>query len=517
MSDTLTRGINEPEHVPESSYGIDPTTGVFRHPAAAPYHPSPRPVEGSLDYHEEKEYVSNMAVEGRWPEHVVQGVTFQNFVDMNGRRYLYHYYRTTLNIYDITEPKNLNVVLQKRYGQGEGWFGAAAIAFNKRLGKFIMLQSFEVPRRGPAAGGLGGGKYTDPQSVIDYMAQPGLRGFRVFELKSPTNWVQLAEVSTDPLHPQAKLQQGSGALDIPTYFGGKYAIVAGAPDNTFVRMEYPNYAYSPAQMIYDLEDPANPKLVNTWWVPGQRLGEEAAYEKWRQFQNRTSWTGARMPMVLERPLEEGGRYGYTAMGGLGFHVVDLSDPGNAKTLGSVDLPLNVGGLEGDFVDASRAADLGLVFVNGFAQNEDGYEPYKDIYVIDVRDPTKPTIVATFPRPRPPKDAPYSDFVLRRGKFGPKRAGYYCQPGKPSVDVAVYPFNSAGVQVFDIKDPKNAKVVAYFVPPMTDAKKSPGAYKNPMECIGIEWDRKLVWGFSNAGLYLLSAPALGTPNFGAPGA
>lgn len=515
MNESSRRGINEPEHVPESSYGIDPATGLFRHPPAAPYFPSPRPVKGSLDYFEEKEYIHNMTVEGRWPDLAIPGVTFQNFVDMNGRRYLFHYYRTDLNIYDITEPKNLKMVLKKKYAPGEGWFGAAAIAFNKKLNKWIMLQSFEVPRRRPAAGGLGGRKYSDPASVTEYMAQPGLRGFRVFELLGPTEWRQIAEVSTDPLHPKAKVQQGSGGLDIATYFGGKYAIVAAAPDNTFLRMEYPNYAYSPGQMIYDLEDPANPKLVNTWWVPGQRLGEETAYRAWRQFDNRTSWTGARMPMVVDKPLEAGGRYGYTAMGGLGFHVLDLSDPYDVKTLGSVDLPLNVGGLEGDFVDASRVQELGLVFVNGISQNEDGYEPYKDIYIIDVRDPTKPAIVGTLPRPRPPKDAPYSDFVLRRGKFGPKRAGYYCQPGKPRRDVAVYPFNSGGIQVFDIRDPLSATVTAYFVPSMTDTKKSANAYKNPMECIAIEWDRKLVWGFSNSGLYLLSSPALGTPNLGSP--
>jgi hypothetical protein len=448
-----------------------------------------------------------VTVEARWPNLVLPGVTFQNFIDMNGRRYLFHYYRASVNVYDVTEPKNLKVLLEKRYKPEEGFFGAAAIAFNNRLDKWIMIQSFEVPRSGPM--GLGGAKHTDPAKVAQVKNNPGFRGIRTFELLSPTEWKQIGEVSTDPLHPHAKVQEGSGALDIPTYYGGKYALIAAAPDNTFLHQEYPSYLYSPAQMIFDVEDPADPRVVSTWWVPGQRLGEEAAYRTWRQYENRTSWTGARMPMVLEKPLEEGGRYGYAVMGGLGFHVLDLSDPHNPKPVASLDLPLAVGGIEGDNIDAARAASRGFVMVNGYPMNEDGYEPYKDIYVIDVRDKTKPAIIGKLPRPRPPKDAPYTDFVLRRGRFGPKRAGYYCQPGTPHPNLTAYPFINAGVQLFDITDPTNAKIVGYFVPPMTDGKSDIG-YNSPMECVAIEWDRNLIWCFANSGIYLLSSAALGKP-------
>jgi len=514
MNDVATsqRGANEPPHVDPSRYGVDPATGVFRHPAAAPYSQGPRPVAGSLDYFEDKTYAENMTVEGHWPNLVLPGVTFQNFVDMDGRRYLYHYYRASVNVYDVTDPKNLKVLLEKRYAEGEGFFGAAAIAYNAALKKWIMIQSFEVPRSGPL--GLGGSKHSDPARVAKYKANPGFRGIRTYELTGPTSWKLLGEVSTDPLHPKAKVQEGSGALDIPTYYGGKYALIAAAPDNTFVAQEYPNYLYSPAQMIFDVEDPANPKVVSSWWVPGQRMGEEDAYRKWRQYENRTSWTGARMPMVLETPLEKGGRYAYAVMGGLGFHVLDLVDPANPKIVASIDLPLAVGGIEGDNVDASRAASRGFVMVNGYPMNEDGYEPYKDIYVIDVRDKTKPEIVATLPRPRPPKGAPYTDFVLRRGRFGPKRAGYYHQPGTPNPNITAYPFINGGVQIYDISDPKTAKIVGCFVPPMTPGGKKDDSYKSSLECIAIEWDRRLIWAFSNTGVYLLSSPALGAPSFAA---
>lgn len=502
-----------PEHVEIGDYGVDPETGLFRHPDAAPYVLGPRPVPGSLDYLEEVEYIHNMTVEGHWPELVHPGVSFQNIIDWEGRRYFYHYYRTRVNVYDITDPKNLKVALQKVYGPDEGFFGAAAINYNRRLGKWIMIQSIEVPRSGPL--GLQGQKYTNPARAEGILNMPGLRGIRIFEMQNPIEWTQIAEISTDPLHPHGEVQQGSGPLDIPTYFGDKYVLLSAAPDNTFRNNEFPNYLYAPAHMVLDVEDPWNPRMVSSWWPKGQRLGEEAAASQWRQWGNQTSWIGARTPIALTRPLEQGTKYGYTVMGGLGFYVLDVSDPDTIREVGHLELPLSIGGIEGDHVDANRADTRGLVLTNGYPMNEDGYEPYKDVYIVDVKDPANPTIVGTLPRPVPPAEAPYSDYVLRRGKFGPKRCSHFSSPGTVDDNIVVMPFNTAGVQVFDISDPANAKIVAYFVPQMNDELNHPETHKTPLECLAVEWDRKLIWGVANSGLYLLSTPALGEPDFSPP--
>ncbi|MCC8393075.1 hypothetical protein LJ656_10785 [Paraburkholderia sp. MMS20-SJTR3] len=506
------RGAREPSHVSPSNYGIDASTGQFIHPDAAPFYPHARPLADSLDYLEDREYRHNMTVHAHWPIVVSPSVCWQQIIDWDGRRYMYNYFKTRLNIYDITDPRELKVLVDRKFAPGET-FGASTIAFNAKLGKWLMLQSAEVPRGLNVMGD--GGKYAEPERVAELIAKPMFRGFRVFELTSPTEWHLLAEVSTDALHPHARVQQGSGALDVPTYHGGRYAFIAAAPDNTFVNQEYPNYVYSPGQLIYDLEDPTQPRLVSAWWVPGQRLGEDDAYRRLRQHGNRTSWLGARMPIAVNPPLEQGGRYGYAVMGGLGFHVIDLADPANPVTVGSLDLPLNVGGVEGDNVDASRAAELGIVLVNGYPMNEDGYEPYKDIFVIDVKEPAHPAIIGVLPRPMPPADAPYADFALRRGKFGPKRPGYYFQPGRAHPGIAIYPFMNAGIQVFDIRDPARASIAAYFVPRMAGDLADPHSYATPMENVFIEWDRKLIWAFGNTGIYLLSTPALGEPDFGPP--
>lgn len=477
----------------KADYGWDEANGVFVHPERTPYVAGPRPLPQSLEHLEDREYVSNMTVAGRWPTVVRLTHTWQNVVDLAGRRYMFHYYRNALNVYDITDPTARDVVLEKRYGPEEGEFGAAAIAYSEQLGAWILVQCFEVPRTyGPDAD-----KYAGPAVLSRLMSVPGFRGFRVYELTGPTDWKLLAEVPTGPVDPATGIYQGSGGVDAPGYDGGRHLFVAAAPDDTFINQEFATYPYTPAQLIYDLSDPRRPELVSTWWVPGQRVGETAAYQSWSRHGNRTSWMGARVPTSVPVPLEQGGRYGYAVMGGLGLYILDLADPARPQVAGHLELPDSYAGIEGDVVDTSRVVDRGVVLVNGGPMNEDGYEPYKDIYVVDVADPAAPRIISTFPRPQPPPEAPYRDFVFRRGKFGPKRFGMNCHPGTADPNLTLYSFGNAGVQMFDITDLRAPAVAGYFVPGMTDALDNPRSYLVPTESIFVEWDRRLVWAFCNS--------------------
>ena len=52
---------------------------------------------------------------------------------------------------------------------------------------------------------------------------------RTFELTGPAEWKKIAEISTSALHPKGKVQEGSGGVGAPTYYGGKYALIAAAP------------------------------------------------------------------------------------------------------------------------------------------------------------------------------------------------------------------------------------------------------------------------------------------------
>ena len=526
LSDAVCEA-REPEDPAPGSYGMDPSTGRFIHPTETSHREESKPFEGELDYWDPREYASNMTVEAYYPWVVEPFHTWQNIVDFDGRRYLYQYVRRDLGIFDITDPKNVKIVYQKGQpwgpeGPGEevnpyapgDMFGAASIQWNAELGKLVMVQSFEIQRFGVIDD-----KRTELDKVALHRHAPHLKGFKVYEMNGPLpdDWTLLSEVTTDVMHPNAPIgeQEGSGVRDIPTYFGGQYMFVAAAPDATFALTEYPTDLYSSGYQAWDLSNPSDPRFFDQFSAPGQRLGEEEAYASNPRCGNRTSWFGSRMSLFVPTPVEEGGKYGYAAMGGLGFYVVDVSDPGNMKVVGHLEFPPSVAGTEGDNIDVTQVEKTGIVYFSGYPLGEDCYEPYKDIFMIDVKDPTRPKLVGTLPRPIPPPDAPFTDFCQRRGSFGPKRTGYYTQPGTPRDGILPYAFYNAGVQIFDVRDTSSPKIAAYFVPRFDEKRTAEWARGNLAHGIYVEYDRNLIWLFTNHGFYALSTPLLGEPSFDPP--
>jgi hypothetical protein len=392
-----------------------------------------------------------------------------------------------------------------------------AIRYSQSLGKLIAVQCYEVPRFG-----IINNKYLEPDKVKFVRGMKMLRGFAIYEVTSPlfAEWKLLSEVTLDPKKSaQDQPQEGSGCLDVP-YFNEKYLFIAAAPDDSFANTEYTSVLWSAGQMAFDISDPAKPKQLSLWWIPGQRAGEEDELKKNPRYGNRASWLGARMPLAIPRAAEEGGKYGYAPMGGLGMYVVDISDPAKLRTVGKVEVPVAVAGTEGDNIDVTKAEKTGIIYFSGYPLNDDCYEPYKEIYAIDVKDPAHPKVVGTLPRPTPPKDAPFTDYCQRRGSFGPKRTGYWINTGTPNDKYLIYAFYNAGMQIFDVSDPAKPTIAGYFVPKMIDAKMplpkgANHAVPPPTHGVFIEWDRNLVWVFTNHGFYAVSSPLLGAPVFGMP--
>jgi hypothetical protein len=513
----------EPAEPDPKTFGYDAKTGVYTQPAMTPETAGAHPFPGSLDHVDLNQYALNTKVEAYYPHVVAAGHTWQAIFDMNGHRYMYDYYRDRYEVYDITDPRRAVTVAAKSfdYAKGDHPFGPFNIQFNKNLGKYIAVQCYETPRYG-----LLRSKYTQPDKVAIIRGMKFTRGFRVFEVNGPDDWTMLSDVPLDPKAVSGQYpQEGSGCLDVPYYVGDKYVFVAGAPDDSYSLQEYKSYLYSAVQLAYDISDPRHPKLMSMWSAPGQKIGEEEDYKKNARYGNKTSWMGARMPLFIPKAPEQGGKYGYAAMGGLGFYVVDISDPAHMKAVSHLDMPVSVAGNEGDNIDVTKVETTGEVYFSGYPMSDDCYEPYKDIYRIDVRDPKNPKIVGTLPRPKPPKEADFTDYCQRRGSFGPKRSGYLNQPGTPSQRYMPYSFYNAGLQIFDIADPKKPTIAGYFVPKLADPSingSSGDAFRQtgfgpPSHGIFVEWDRNLIWLFTNHGMYAISSPLLGKPVFGLPAA
>ena len=538
---------SRPEAINSGSYGMQ-LDGSFRHPYATPVdEENPHTFAGRNAQYDPRTYVSGFKVEAAYegaqfvpdPFH-----TWQNIVDFNARRYLFQYDRSDGRVYDITDVQHVTLVqslsrddIKVAYGvnkesmAGKDWlahdfWGASSIQWNQKLKSYVMVQSFEQKRQvHEVEAEPPQDKFNNMAGVAALRATIQLKGFKVFKLSGPRkqNWQLLANVSTDdtladPLHTDfaSRPQQGSGSLDVPYYTGDKFMFISVAPNDQYANTEYPNYLYSPGYQAWDLTDPASPRLLGTWHREGQMHGENAAYRANPRCGNRTSWMGSRMPLFIPKPVEQGGRYGFAALAGFGVSVLDISDPAHMREVGHVDLPPSVAGTEADNIDVSQYEKTGLIYVSGYPLTEDCYEPYKDIFQIDARDPAKPHIVGTLPRPAPPPESGMSDFCQRRGSFGPKRSGYYTSPGDPAQGVLIYAFYNAGVQLFDVKDAAHPRIAAQFVPKAFGRDTPEYAYGNQTHGIYVEWDRKIVWAFTNHGIYALSAEAwIGAPRLGAP--
>jgi hypothetical protein len=515
----------------KGSYGLNKATGEFTHPVATrDAHDNIR-FEGELDYWDTEEYIKNMKVEAYYPITVEPFHTWQNIVDFDGRRYLYQYVRRDLKIFDITNPKDAKLLLtrghtwgangadevdQNPYEEGD-MFGAASIQWNEKLSKYIMVQSFEIRRFG-----LLKNKRVQADNIKKIRNADHLKGFKVYEMNGPLpkDWTLLSQRTTDVTHPEAPIgqQQGSGVRDIPAYFGGDTMYVAAAPDASYALTEYPNDLYSAGYQSWDMSDPSDPKFLDQLTVPGQiafNEEHEKVFKANPRAGNRTSWMGARMSLFIPKSAEQGGKYGYAAMGGLGFYVVDISDPSDMKVISHMNFSPSVAGTEGDFIDVSQVDKTGIVYFSGYPLNEDCWEPYKDVHMIDVSNPQKPVKIGVLPRPKPPAEAKFTDFCQRRGSFGPKRTGYYTQPGTPKDNILPFNFYNAGLQVFDVSDLKNPEITAYFVPPFNTERVVEYARGNLSHSVYVEYDRNLFWLFTNHGIYVLSSPVLGEPSFDAP--
>ncbi len=512
-------------------YGMDPATGGFIWPKATPEVHEGQPFPGELKTWDQNSYARNVDMLGFYPGADSPFHAWANIADFNGRRYLYIHDRDYLRILDVTDPRHGKTVYSKGGVWGpkgssekfdannvQDYLGGATIVWNAKLGKPILVASFEIGRYG-----LMTEKMEQPDKVAAQRHYNSLKGFKVFVMDGPlpSQWRLIATRTTDYKHPDAPIgqQQGSGSLDSPEYYGGRYMLLSAAPDDSYALSEYPNYLYSPGYQVWDMADPADPKFVSQISVPGQILGNKAdenAYLMNPRAGNRTSWMGSRMPIFLPKPLEDGGKIGFGAMGGLGLWSFDLSDPAKPRVLGNVNTPPAFAGTEFDNADVSQYERTGYVLTSGYPMNRDCYEPYKDIFVVDARDPAHLSIAGKLPQPQVPPGAPFTHFCQRGGNFGPKRSNSIGQPGTWRQGIIPYSFYNAGVQLFDVSNPADPKIAGYFIPRLADTRELPEyTLGKGVLAIFTEYDRNIIWAFTENGAYALSSPLLGAPVLKAP--
>ena len=229
--------------------------------------------------------------------------------------------------------------------------------------------------------------------------------------------------------------------------------------------------------IYDLSDPAHPRFIRDFGLPGQQAGAQGP--------SPTQLHG----LISAAPRRNRVYFGYgTSDPGI-MQIVDrdrllngAKEPTDenlrAPEVGRLEMPPIYGAHTAfpllDMNVAEFAKDQGggkrdfVVIVNEEVRNE-CTEPRQMVWFVDVTAEAKPLGVASWTVPEAS-----GNFCARGGRFGSHSSNENMTPvyyGR----VLFIAFFNAGVRALDVRDPYHPKEVAYYIPAITD--------KTTKRCVG----------------------------------
>jgi hypothetical protein len=245
-------------------------------------------------------------------------------------------------------------------------------------------------------------------------------GMRVYDLSNPA---APREIGFMPV-------EGLGIHRI-WWVGGRYAYASALLDG------YTDYIL----IIIDLADPSRPQTVGRWAMPGMwAAGGETPPPPGR--------------VGLHHAVIEGDTaYGCWRDGGL--TILDVKD----KTAPQLIAHRNWSPpFDGATHSALPLADRGLLVVADEAVRPYGVQQPKPIWVFDIRQPSNPISIATFPVPAD------LDYTAMGGNFGPHNL-HENRPGTFQSSSTVFAtYQSAGLRVYDLNNPFRPEEVGWLVPP-----------------------------------------------------
>jgi hypothetical protein len=250
-----------------------------------------------------------------------------------------------------------------------------------------------------------------------------------------------------------------------------------------------------AYAVIDVADPTQPKEVGRWWWPGQH---HAAGERFSPEDEK------RLISLHGAPYVEGPR-AYLPYAGAGMVILDVTDVGAPRLAGHL-------GVQPPF--GSRIAvhtivplpDKNLAIINSEALNERCDEPLNFTGIVDISNERSPRLISLFPIPEPPEGFPVSDFADKGGRFGPhnQHQPQHMACLKPSDQHVYMTYFNAGVQIFDISNPRLPRIAGYYIPADPPARLGALPRELVLQTEDIVVDRR---GFiyvteKNSGLYVL---------------
>ncbi len=239
--------------------------------------------------------------------------------------------------------------------------------------------------------------------------------------------------TSDPAHPRAIgfLEVEGLGIHRLWWVGGRYAYGSALLDGFIDHI----------LIVIDLADPTRPEIVGRWWLPGMWV---AGGER-NEFAGRV---GLHHAIVADDVA-----YGAWRDGGL--TLIDVADKTQPKLIAHRNWsPPFAGGTHSPL----PLVDRGLAIVADEAVQDIDQEPLKPIWVVDIRTPSNPVTIATFPVPSD------QDYVAKGGHFGPHNL-HENRPGSFQSSTTIFAtYQNAGVRAYDISNPFRPEEIGWFVPP-----------------------------------------------------
>lgn len=224
-------------------------------------------------------------------------------------------------------------------------------------------------------------------------------------------------------------------------------LVSGAPGWRTHRMT----------QIYDLSDPARPRFIRDFGLPGQEPGASGP-----------------VPTGLHGPISTGPRgnrvyFGHgTDSGGI-LQIVDREkllngprEPSRENLLypqvRRFDLPSEYGAHTTFPVVGAAARGRDFVVVTNEALADGCGGAQQQVWIVDIGEESRPAVVARWKL-----DAAAGGFCARPGRVGSHSSQESFSPVYYGRIMLIAHFN-AGVRALDIRDPRSPREIAHFVPP-----------------------------------------------------
>ena len=257
--------------------------------------------------------------------------------------------------------------------------------------------------------------------------------------------------------------------------------------------------------IVDIGDPTNPKLAGKWWYPGQN---KAAGESYTAEEERRLTSGHPFPGEFGLGLHGGayvvGDRAYCPWKRAGMVILDVSDTASPKHVSTLSVypPL------GSTIAVHSAVPLvgrDVVVINSEALHERGAEAVDYVATVDISDESDPMVMAVFPQPRPPHSYSARGFAEKGGRSGPhnqhQQQGLDClAPNDRFVYLAHF---NAGLQIYDVSDPRDPFVDAYYIPddPKQRIGPVPSELVHQAEDVLVDRRGVIYMSEANSGIYI----------------